>query len=438
LRRFVEAGHAEPTTEQPKGWVRIRTRAETDKNRRRCLGHTVTVNEIPRVGECPLPTPADVQALVWDNEWGIACDFSQWFSQFELSPLVRNYYMFHHGGQLYRLTRLQMGGTQSCDLAQVVSEIVAAAAVEGTQAGSRSYIDNLAFGGSYKDMCRTAAQLLRVCQMANITVNDAHTIVPTQQLEYIGMVLDFRHKTCELSSKMQSKLQYVEKKLDTEQPHTRRQIAAVFGLLAHVHLICRAHQVHIPARHWMALKFGSHVAREGQADPAQWDRTVDTPPHIRKSMMAWAKEARELGPFKLLRPWAEYTKKYTLECDASGAGWGAVLYDPFMNVAMTVKDSWEKSTTFNAHSSVSSEPEAIVRALQAAQRHIPDNAAVEIVTDHQGLRDAYQKGFGHAREYNGCIATVGNVASAHGWRIAFKWISGTDNAKADQLSRTTR
>jgi hypothetical protein len=129
LSAYVAAGHAELLDDpaDAKGWVRILTRTEEAKHRRRCLGHTITANRIPRLVSCELPTAPEVQRAIWGcpDQMGFTVDFAQWFSQFPIEACVRDYFCFVFGGRTYRLTKMSMGAAQSCDLAQVVAEVIA-------------------------------------------------------------------------------------------------------------------------------------------------------------------------------------------------------------------------------------------------------------------------------------------------------------------------
>jgi len=439
MANFVAADHAVVFNGKARGWVRLKTREELDRKppRRRCLGHTVTVNELPRLTSCPMSDTSDAMLAVHSGEKAFTVDYKQWFSQFGIPPALFPFYCFHYHGVTYALKRMQMGGRQSCDLAQVVAEMVAMVAIQRAQTHApvqtMTHVDNSLFCGTTQDLVKVAQTLVEVTSEVGAQLNDveeAKHIEILDELEFTGLVMNWKNKTARLGPKIVAKLQFTLDNIERVLM-TKKILFATFGLLYHVHAVTRGNQLPLACNFWKATRFLSHIAYEAQENN-DWEGEVEVTMEILHEILSWTRMAIGLGDFSVT-PGAETgTRGLDLFCDASATGWGAALLDNGDTVR-EFKGPWEEPDKMQH--STEAEPKALQIAVEHARPNIPQGTRLNIWTDHLPLVYAFKKGTANNFRYNNAIRSVFQTARAHKWRVVVQHIAGSSNEQADKLSR---
>ena len=156
------------------------------------------------------------------------------------------------------------------------------------------------------------------------------------------------------------------------------------------------------------------------------ERTM--PDNVRTELITWAQIAATNAPVAV---WVEEMEpEYTVYCDASATGWGAISITKEGSI-LQLAQQWttEDVAQWNVFSSVAAEPLALRKAVAAL---IPRTArSVTVYTDHLPLVFAAEKSFGKAYAYSAAIQFLN---SYHGTTFVLKFVPGESNP-ADILSR---
>jgi len=178
-----------PPGTKPKGWVRVRPNKEFSKRRRRTIYHTVTANQASRTTECVLPGMPEVIRLATAGNFAIVWDFAAFFHAFPIDECVRNNFCFVHRGTLYRLKRMAMGQSHSCDLAQAVMQLILQILKDAVpSAVGLAHVDNGIVVCQTEEDARVARDtLLAIADDLGLTLNDREAIQPTTNFTYVGV-----------------------------------------------------------------------------------------------------------------------------------------------------------------------------------------------------------------------------------------------------------
>jgi hypothetical protein len=221
------------------------------------------------------------------------------------------------------------------------------------------------------------------------------------------------------------KVQAARALADDLQGRSRRQLAAIYGLLFYASRVLNL-APQLP-QYYDAVSYYRRLA--SLADAAGWDGTA--PPLgacESQQLRRWLDLAATAPPTSLqVKP-----PEFTIFTDASAWGVGAVAYAT-NGTAQTMSVPWSPADKLriNTDSSVSAEPAGVLKALC---RFLPPSfeGAVDVAVDHQPLVFAAEAGMPRARVYAACLAEV-----AQRWpraTIRFVFVAGANNP-ADPFSR---
>jgi hypothetical protein len=212
---------------------------------------------------------------------------------------------------------------------------------------------------------------------------------------------------------------------DGLQGRTRRQLAAIFGLLLYVsRVLCLAPQL---PQFYDGMSYFRRLASLGEA--GGWDGLA---PPLREcenqQLRFWLDLALTASPTSLEVRSADFT----VFTDASSWGVGAVAVSS-TGTTQTMSVPWSEADRLrvNTNSSVSAEPAGVLKVLY---RFLPPSfeGVVDVAVDHQPLVYAAEAGMPRARVYAACLAEV-----AQRWphaTVRFFFVAGVANP-ADPYSR---
>jgi hypothetical protein len=261
---------------------------------------------------------------------------------------------------------------------------------------------------------------------------------PTQCYEWLGV--QYQHGTTPtrcLGPKSLAKIDAAAAVLTA--PTTRRQLAAVFGLLFYAADVIGHTRSHTTLAHHFGLLrfFRRNVSCIDET--ASWEDIVHLPISLRTEAARWLQELRKNEPVDVLlgvrEAAADEPSGYdvVLVSDASESGWGAIAWNPLSGDLRAEAFEWSAlDRLHDVGSSVVAEPLAIKKAL--LRFVAPTNGLrVLILTDHSGLVAAVRSGFGKAETYNELALVVEHFATI-GCTVDAAWTPGATNP-ADHLSR---
>jgi hypothetical protein len=209
------------------------------------------------------------------------------------------------------------------------------------------------------------------------------------------------------------------------QGRSRRQMAAIYGLLLYASKVLRL-APQLP-RVYDAMSYFRRLSSLGQV--AGWEGAA---PPLRECEVAQLRLWLDLAASAPSTPLATPVPELSIFTDASAWGAGAVAFAP-NGTAQTMSVPWTEADRLhiNTGSSVSAEPAGVLKALC---RFLPPSfsGTVDVAVDHQPLVYAAAAGLPRARVYAACLAEV-----AERWpqaTIRFFFVAGEENP-ADPYSR---
>jgi hypothetical protein len=370
----------------------------------------------------------------------IQFDFKAYYDQFALAMAVAAFFCFlGRDGHTYALSRMPMGFTLACAIAQ-------AATWQLLNFERRSSvftcIDNVAFAGSADEVVHDVTLFLQRCATVSATLNELDSDQLSSFLSsssdvqremilswhkdsftFLGIAYVWSDKSKSLSEKSTEKLvatrQCLQSMTDFILP---RQLAAIVGLLRYASYVLSFHSYQF----YFTLDWVRNVSALLQSDVSLWDSvSVRLPAPHRQALLDWFDIVLAPTSVPIYDP-APTSPPTTLIVDASGDGWGAILYDGLSSSRFT-SGRWPSEIP----SSVVSEPAAVA---EGAVHFFPDGAppVVLVLSDHLPLVHASTSIAPRAPPYNALMHFLS--VRFPSTRFIFGHIPGNLNP-SDSLSR---
>ena len=335
--------------------------------------------------------------------WAATIDFAAYYDQFSLAPAVRPFFGLRTRKGLLQATTLPMGFRASCAVAQwatwLITDLPARDDVE-----IMTYIDNVMVVAKTQTAVKQTMDLITErCKRVGVIINDAEKPCrPSQYVEFLGEQLDLRKGTVSLAPKTTEKIRVVREWAESftpsgdwmSLPASNRQVTAVISLLLFASYVLGISTV--PYYEAMiAYRRACHAGSLGK-----WETKHEA---IRSSTWAnilrWIHRAAANTP-RQLPTGEERPIDHLIFVDASALGWGAVIVTN--GQTSVISERWPAHLLPFMTSSVSAEPEALVRAVLATCT--AQTKRVLVVSDHQPLV------FAAARPHRAAIAWAYNHA----------------------------
>jgi hypothetical protein len=377
-----------PDDEEILGVVRVFLVPEPHKEppRWRVIHWTYTVNLGENDTEVHLPNMHDARRSVHDGDLAYAVDVKGCFNQFPYGKRVRNLFCLRNpeDGKWYRLMRLAMGQRQACYIAQTALSVLA----HPLQVSPLKYIDNLKAAGEARALWRDLDLLRERAIEAGITFNEdlskpGELIKPV--VEFLGLRLDHKNKTCQVVDKIIAKLQ--TSWANRRQWTVRNFISHVCVLFYIYNATGRSGELGRYERvlkAWCRLQTGTARRAFAYDDPMA---TIEGHPlgHLDaddlQQLTEWT-EAAEQNPWVIVPPNEEHPD-FVLVTDGSAHGWGAVLISCESGLFKVAHATWPDEVKELAKVSANSEPWAVFAAFHTFFRRMV-STSVLVVSDNLG------------------------------------------------------
>lgn len=365
-----------------------------------------------------LPLRPFVRSIVAEYLWMLQFDFASFYDQLPVAPEIQP--LFSVVGREC-LANLPMGFRAAVEVAQAISLVIADLGFDDVAV--IVYIDNiLLLCNDPARLVEAANVLLERAKKVGAVFND-YSLTPTQTDDFIGEHFDLAASTRTNSAKTKDKLQHALTNIQSFVSF--RDIAALFGLLFFASEVADLKL----AKFFPALTY--YRAAMSAVASRSWDDLA--PPLIGaalESAAAWLTEARTATPAPIVLPPTSPT--FTIYCDASEWGWGAVSIGP--NAVHHLSGQWseEDRKRYNVKSSLVAEPLGIWRAVSAVATLT--TPAITIFTDHKNL--TFKKKYSKNKNYNDLYEKLDTQYK--NTRFTFNFIPGVQNTMADFLSRGSK
>lgn len=323
----------------------------------------------------------------------IQFDFMAYYDQFKLAYVVAAFFCFFgRDGYTYALSRMPMGFTLACAIAQASTWQLLNFE---KQSSVFTCIDNVAFAGTAEQVVHDITLFLGRCAAVSATLNElsskqvsaflaaspaeqraAILSWHTDEFTFLGVKYLWKAHTRALADKSVEKLTAALSCLKAMSDQILpRQLATIVGLLRYASQVLRFQ----PYRFYYTLDWIRNLSALLQEDLSRWDSvSIRFPAPHRQALIDWfdillvPTTVPIDNPIPLARP-------CTIIVDASGHGWGAIRYDD-AETFETAAGLWSSEIP----SSVSSEPAAVA---EGCVHFFPNGAppVVLILSDHLPL-----------------------------------------------------
>jgi hypothetical protein len=334
-------------------------------------------------------------------------DGKSMYDQFELEGMVRNFFSFRiRDGSPACLTHLPMGFCQACEIAQLLSLILASFTTSGDKFKCQPivHIDNFAFLIIPIASTWTTTELeeytaavitsfFERCATTNFQLNEAN---PQAMTEYKSNSLVEKIKQHQEWCPEQFVLLGIQynllNKVRCNAPKTTMKLRALQRVLLpnghlHINMTPRHLSILFGVGRWAARAIGfkhtqhamflaaSDLGRELHENPALWDKPMSQHTLRRfQGLIPWYNKLLLNEPTKIWQLLPNNTPSIIV--DACSKGWGGILVDN--NQVTIVNGEW----THEIENSAESEPKGTLKAIQATGKTFTH---LIIVTDHEPL-----------------------------------------------------
>lgn len=295
------------------------------------------------------------------------------------------------------------------------------------------YLDDMIIWAPTRALCLDSVrQTLDLLESLGLKVNYAKcTLLPTQQIKYLGLLWDSREQRVLLDpDRLRSLRQQARKTLSRARRGrlTVRRLAKMTGMAVAAMPAMQAAYLYRHATQ-KCVVFALRSAG-GSRSAAAWDSLVALTPSAIRELQWWASQrpVRCNG-----RAWRTPAPDYVLTTDASPWGWGATFRQPTCDDLTAVQRRWSAHDV--ARTSNWKEATAVARAYLFFRDSIPSGSTLLVNTDNTTTLSILRrfgsriKSLGLTLHYllQDCVTRRVTLVAEH--------IKGSDNYLADTLSR---
>jgi hypothetical protein len=318
LKWMLEQEIVKPVPVQPGQFVSpLFLATNSDLTRRPILNvKQINVEYLPKL-HFKMETLAVVLPLIKRGDWFTSWDLRKGFFNIYIHPSYQHFFCFDYEGTRYQFTCLVMGLSISPKyFSKLVGVLVQLARKWGVQMSF--YMDDTLLRAPQFDLASSNTQLVgNLFQQAGFLLHrDKSVTTPTQQIKYLGFIIDSLTLCISLPDDKVKKLREAVKKaireLNKQRSLTIRIAAKLVGFV-----IASLPATVYGKAHYRSLEFAK--IEQLQAAQDNFDAPFSWPEDCREDLEWWANPARVFSA-----SFEDFPCTTTLTTDASLEGWGAL------------------------------------------------------------------------------------------------------------------
>lgn len=358
-------------------------------------------------------------------ETGATFDLKAGFFQVGL-PKYNLFTFMDDEGNIYGLKRLPMGICTSPEIMQIITSVLAGDPTMvvpkyAVNVTTDVWIDNILYSGSKERVNKAVAKFKRAALECGVTINWDESTENQEELDFIGMTLNFQKHTIDLARKNRDKIRDI---CFTDHMHVC-ELETAAARLMYASSILR-----VPlSKYYFAIKFLRRKLSEINRETLKRSEIINVPASALKNYKAWQADLNSAKARSL--PQEEGRKAYTLWTDSSLVGWGAVLIEDATQRIRIVAGKWTPAEQM-AHINIL---EINAVALGLERFLCLDGAVVQPRIDNTSALGAIKKGYSHSYDLNEGARTIQEITKRR--NILLKkpqFVRSADNI-ADHWSR---
>ena len=322
--------------------------------------------------------------LVHEGELAACVDGKAAFNQFCYSVEVGMYHCVHTPLGWVRVKRCAMGARPSCFVADTALGVLAA----HSKCVWKTYIDNLLLIGNKEALVTDLVELKRRADFAEYTFNedlsDPIKLV-MHELEFLGMILNFKDKKVSLASKVLKKLAAVWER--QREWTVRDYIVCVCILVYASNVLGRS-----MSRWQVVLQVWARMQGDSMFDPQMLDASIDLPSEVLQALEQFVAVTLVNEPLDVPIAGVEL-HDFIVVTDASGLGWSGIIISCKTGQTTVVRGTWPAEHLEALKQSTTAEPLAVALVINTFfEKHAKAKALV--VSDNTGTVGELNKGYG--------------------------------------------
>ena len=395
VQKMLKAGVIEPSRSDYNSPVVIVKKK--DGTNRFCIDFR-KINSVTRFDTEPMDNYEDIIARTGNDNIFSKLDFSKGYWQIPMEESSKRYTAFTTPTGSYQFRRNPFGLVNSGSAFNRVARKLLAG-IEHVDA----YVDDvLPHTQDWETHVTTLRELFTRVRKAKLTLRPTKCFIGYDNVEFTGHVLG--------QGKLQMEQDKIDKIRNAAQPSTKKRVRSFLGLAGF-------YRRFIPEFAQIAHPL-TDLTKKGKPNVVKWgdkeQRAFDT-----------LKDAITSSPILRL---PDFTKTFTLQCDASDTGLGAVLLqehsDGMFPIAYASRKMLQRETNYSV---TEKECLAIVFGIQHFQKYLYGTKFV-LETDHASLAYLHKAKNDSARVMRWALFL-------QNYSFTVRYIKGKDNVGADYLSR---
>lgn len=369
-----------------------------------------------------LPSLEDVREAVRNHRFMIQMDGKSWFYQFPARG-IRRYFALRTEDGWHWMVVLPMGWSYSVWIAQEVSSLISRRALNAAPPNSAglTYIDNWGlFAQSAEEARQLADALKKTCEECGAVIKEEdHS--PAEQADFLGMKLDFEHKTIALTDRWVSSFSAAASRylLCPSKWSVRSTWKLLGGIMWATRVLGFKH-FHMPnLKAWM-----SRTAKAVMEGKLSWESRTKWWQLALSDFKLVVSFIVTNTPSSVLKPEASSNEQLWLDACPSGGG--------YLLEERELSSAWPWETYWAADQIHVLEAEALRRALKRWLQVRGENEGVKIMNDNQLVVHALTQGKARGYRFNMVLRDIDSMLSDVPWDVT--WVPSAEQ-KADLLSR---
>jgi hypothetical protein len=360
----------------------------------RIIVNAIPTNELlASIPKVVLPGLRSLDELILKNDFFVEYDGKSYYNQFELGDAVKAFFGLRVGKTNYVWSTGPMGWAPMVFIAQSATEVLCED-VEDKDVDKTAYIDNVYLWGkgpSTENIRASQRRFETRCESANALFSVTKELSPTGDV--IGVHVDCKKKTEQLTSKFVEKLKGLKENMDAVfndglEGVTHRHIWKLFGSIVWATRILRVPFLEYPDFWFWIRRRAGYLTRF----PDLWERPCKIPGNVVLDIGRLLDRLIENKAYQLKKE-EEPVPAVDLYVDASGCGIGACI--PTEDTMMSGHlPNGKKNKTIAYY-----ELYALYKGLQWAHRKFPHTKNWRVYTDNTNVEAWVRKGMGPSYEH---------------------------------------
>jgi hypothetical protein len=362
-----------------------------------------------------------VRQLLQQGDWMVKIDLEDAFHHVPIAPHSQKYFRFRWGSNTYQWQCMPFGYR---DAPRTFTRLMRVIAKEARSRGIRMVVymdDILLMSRSQQESIEDRDNLLQLLADFGLTISQKKCVLtPSQQMEFLGVVVDSITMTLSLSTEKLTKLAARARKMRLRASEGKRTaVRPLQKLVGHLQSVS---DCVLPTRlHSNSLR---EALRCAESDLRY---TVLLSQQAIEDLMWWEEQLPAWNGKKL----NEAPPEFQFDTDASEKGWGAVYYPPAPLTRLECQGFFTEELTSNTR-----ELTAVLNGMTSICRSTNwSNCSVRVRTDNQVTMSYINRMGGREPHLARIAESIHNFCLERKILLIAEYLPGILNSAADSLSR---